>query len=395
MSDHNKPLRPGLVWLMAIATGITVASNYYAQPLLHTIAQDLGLSVSAAGLVVTVAQVSYGLGLMFLVPLGDMIERRNLIFAMTLVAAAGLLASALSTSLAMLLVGTAAAGMFSVVAQILVPFAATLAAPNERGKVVGVVMSGLLLGILLARTVAGAFAATGSWRAVYWFAAALMVLLAFVLRRELPRHAPEHANMGYPALIGSIVTLFVDEPHLRNRSVLGGLAFAAFSLLWTSMAFLLAAPPYEYSDTTIGMFGLAGAAGALAASRVGRLADRGQGTRATWTGLVLLLASWVPMLWAGQSIAALLVGILALDLAVQTLHISNQNAVYRLRPEARNRINAGYMTSYFIGGSLGSLLSAQAYERTGWTGVAVCGLCLSAAAILVWMLRPRGAPAAA
>ncbi|GAA4332989.1 MFS transporter [Pigmentiphaga soli] len=383
-------LRPGLVWLMAAATGISVASNYYAQPLLHTIAQDLGLSFGAVGLVVTVAQVGYTVGLVFLLPLGDMLERRGMIFLMTLVCAAGLLGAALSTGLGTLLASVAMAGMFSVVAQVLVPFAATLAAPEERGRVVGTVMSGLLLGILLARTVSGALAETGSWRAVYWFAAASMVILAFVLRRALPRHSPEASGLSYPQLLRSIVTLLAQEPVLRLRALLGAVIFANFSLLWTSIAFLLAGPPYNYSDVTIGLFGLAGAAGALAASRVGRLADRGHGNLATLVGLAVLTASWLPMLLARDSLAALLAGILLLDLAAQVVHISNQSAIYRLRPEARNRINAGYMTCYLSGGAVGSLLSAQAYQHAGWTGVGVAGLAIGAVGLAAWLRRPAG-----
>lgn len=271
MTTHAAPpsLSPGLVWLMSIATGLTVAANYYAQPLLHVIADDLGLSVPEAGSIVTAAQVSYAVGLFLLVPLGDLLDRRNLIFVMTLLAAGGLCASALAGNLPVLLAGTTVAGLFSVVAQVLVPFGATLAAPNERGKVVGTLMSGLLLGILLARTFAGLVAALGNWRLVYGIAAILMAALAFILRRSLPHHPAQAAGMAYPRLIASIAALFAQEPVLRTRAVLGALTFASFAMFWTSLAFLLSAPPFGYSTFTIGLFGLAGAAGALAAARVG------------------------------------------------------------------------------------------------------------------------------
>ncbi|OVZ64914.1 MFS transporter [Pigmentiphaga sp. NML080357] len=381
-------LNPGLVWLMSIATGVTVAANYYAQPLLHVIAGDLGLSVPAAGSIVTAAQVSYAVGLFFLVPLGDLFDRRNLIFVMTLLAAAGLCASAMADSLPVLLAGTAVAGLFSVVAQVLVPFGATLAAPHERGKVVGTLMSGLLLGILLARTFAGTLASMGSWRAVYWFAAVLMAILAFVMRRALPHHPVQAAGMPYGRLIASIAALFAQEPVLRTRALLGAFTFAGFAMLWTSLAFLLSAPPFEYSTFTIGLFGLAGAAGALAAARVGRLADRGKGEVATRYGLAIMLASWLPLALAKVSVLLLVAGVILLDLAAQAVHISNQNAIYRIRPEARSRLTAAYMTSYFIGGSAGSLVSAWAYAHGGWYAVTGAGACMGLVCMLVWKARP-------
>lgn len=371
-----------LILLIAFATGIAVASNYYPQPLLHTIAEEFGLSYAKAGIVVTTAQLSYAAGLILLVPLGDMFERRGLIVSMTLLAALGLVLSALSTSLPLLLLGTAMTGLFSVVAQVLVPFAATLAAPAERGRVIGTVMSGLLLGILLARTVAGGLSAIGDWKTVYWLAAGLMVLTALALARALPRYR-ETAGLSYPRLLVSVAGLFRDEPLFRQRTLLGALSFALFAMLWTPLAFLLAAPPYEYSDAVIGLFGLAGAAGTLAANLAGRLADGGKVGLATRIGLIVLLLSWLPLAFAQSSLTALLAGVLLLDLAVQLCHVSNQNVVYKLRPEARNRLNAGYMTGYFIGGSLGSLSSAALFEQYGWTGVSVAGAGVALLALLV------------
>ncbi|WP_313624366.1 MFS transporter [Achromobacter sp.] len=372
---------------MSVATGLAVASNYYAQPLLHTISQQFAISNAAAGAIVTTAQLSYAVGLMLLVPLGDMFERRSLIVLMTLLAAGGLLVSAFATSLAVLIVGTALTGMLSVVAQILVPFAATLAAPHERGKAVGTVMSGLLLGILLARTAAGALADVGSWRTVYWVAAILMVCMAGALWRVLPRYQSPTA-MSYPRLLGSILRMFVEEPLFRARSLLGGLLFAAFSMLWTPLTFLLASPPYEYSNTTIGLFGLAGAAGAYAANRFGRLADRGLGNLATRVGLLLLLGSWGLMAFGQVSVVALLAGILLQDLAIQGVHVTNTSSIYRLRPEARSRLTAGYVTCYFIGGASGSLVSSWLYAHFGWSGVVTAGAVLGAVTLAYGALAP-------
>ncbi|GGJ83876.1 MFS transporter [Pseudomonas matsuisoli] len=379
-----------LVLLMAVATGIAVASNYYNQPLLHTIADRFGLSFSQAGIIVTTAQVSYAAGLLLLVPLGDLLERRRLIVSMTVVAAVGLGISASANSIGWLLLGTTLTGLFSVVAQVLVPFAATLASPEERGRVVGTVMSGLILGILLARTVAGALSEIGDWRTVYILASILMLATAVALRFALP-HYHQSAGLSYPGLLRSVFTLLKEEPVHRLRTFLGGLGFAIFAIFWTPLAFLLSSEPYGYSDGTIGLFGLAGAVGALAANVAGRMADKGKGTLATTIGLVFLTASWLPLVFAQSSLAALLIGVVVLDLAVQLSHVSNQNVVYKLRPEARSRLNAGYMTGYFLGGSLGSLLSAALYQHFGWPGVCAAGFTCGAVALVTWMLSRRPA----
>ena len=376
-----------IILLMSVATGLAVASNYYAQPLLHTIGQQFSISNATAGTIVTTAQLSYAVGLMLLVPLGDMFERRSLIVLMNLLSAGGLLISAFSTSISMLIIGTALTGMLSVVAQILVPFAATLAAPHERGKAVGTVMSGLLLGILLARTAAGALADVGSWRTVYWVAAILMLCMSAVLWRVLPRYQSPTA-MSYPQLLGSILRMFVEEPLFRARSLIGGLLFAAFSMLWTPLTFLLAGAPYEYSNTTIGLFGLAGAAGAYAANRFGRLADRGLGNLATRVGLLLLLGSWGLMAFGQVSVLALLAGILVQDLAIQGVHVTNPSSIYRLRPEARSRLTAGYVTCYFIGGASGSLVSSWLYAHFGWPAVVIAGAVLAALTLAYGALAP-------
>ena len=379
----HKPLSTALILLMATATGLAVASNYYAQPLLHTIAQELGLSMSSSGTVVITAQLSYGAGLLLLVPLGDLFEQRRLIVSMTVLSALGLLLSAFAPSLTLLLLGTAVTGLFSVSAQVLVPMAASLTDPQSRGRVVGTLMSGLLLGILLARTVAGTLSSAGDWRTIYLLAAALMFISAIALYCALPNHH-QSAGLSYPKLLGSVFRLFVEEPVLRLRALLGLLTFSLFALFWTPLAFLLALPPYGYSDAVIGLFGLAGAVGAVAANWAGRMADRGKGQQATTAGLLVLLACWLPMAFAGSSLAALLIGVLALDFAVQLVHVSNQNAVFQIRPAARNRLNAGYITCYFIGGALGSLAGAQTYPVYGWEGIVMVGAVIATLTLAVW-----------
>ncbi|QCZ33266.1 MFS transporter [Escherichia fergusonii] len=383
MTKPNHELSPALIVLMSIATGLAVASNYYAQPLLDTIARNFSLPASSAGFIVTAAQLGYAAGLLFLVPLGDMFERRRLIVSMTLLAAGGMLITASSQSLAMMILGTALTGLFSVVAQILVPLAATLASPDKRGKVVGTIMSGLLLGILLARTVAGLLANLGGWRTVFWVASVLMALMALALWRSLPQMKSE-THLNYPQLLGSVFSMFISDKILRTRALLGCLTFANFSILWTSMAFLLAAPPFNYSDGVIGLFGLAGAAGALGARPAGGFADKGKSHHTTTFGLLLLLLSWLAIWFGHTSVLALIIGILVLDLTVQGVHITNQTVIYRIYPDARNRLTAGYMTSYFIGGAAGSLISASAWQHAGWTGVCLAGASLALLNLLVW-----------
>jgi len=383
MPNPNHHLSPALIALMSVATGLAVASNYYAQPLLDTIAHAFSLTPGQAGFIVTAAQLGYAAGLLFLVPLGDMFERRTLIVTMTLLAAGGMLITASSRSLTVMIFGTALTGLFSVVAQVLVPLAATLATPEKRGKVVGTIMSGLLLGILLARTVAGLLAGIGGWRTVYWVASALMALMALALWRGLPKVKSE-TDLNYPQLLVSVFRLFGGDKLLRTRALLGCLSFANFSILWTSMAFLLASPPFNFSEAVIGLFGLVGAAGALGARQAGSLADKGKSHLTTTGGLLLLLFSWLAIWFGHSSVIALIVGIVVLDLTVQAVHITNQTVIYHLKPEARNRLTAGYMTSYFIGGAAGSLVSASAWQHAGWAGVCAAGSLLALLNLLVW-----------
>ena len=384
MSSETSRLPRSLVLLMAMATGLAVASNYYAQPLLQMIGKELGINEGHAGLIVTAAQLAYAAGLMLLVPLGDRLDRRTLVISLYLFSAVGLVINGLANNFTWLLIGTVISGACSVCAQILVPFAATLAAPQERGRAIGTVMSGLLLGILLARTVAGVLADIGGWHCVYWVAAALIVLVSALLWKRLPSH-PGQSSLSYPRLVGSVLVLLKEDPVLRARSVLGGLLFAGFSIFWTTLAFLLAGPDYGYSPSVIGLFGLIGAAGALTANLSGKLSDHGRGHWVTWGGLTVLLLSWLLMWFAPTSLIALIVGVILLDVAVQGVHIGSQSVIYARNPEARNRITSAYMTCYFIGGALGSSAGAAAYDMAGWNGVAAVG---SAVAVLtlLWTL---------
>lgn len=361
-----------LVVLLAVTCGVAVSSLYVAQPLLDTIGSAFGVSDGTAGLLVTASQLGYVVGLALLVPLGDLLERRRLIVALLVLAALGQVVSTVAPGFAVLAASLALVGVTSAVAQIVVPLASSLAAEDERGKVVGTVMSGLLIGILLARTLSGLLAEVGGWRLVFAVVAGALLVLAAVLWRFLPTaHAP--ADVRYPALLRSVLTLVREEGELRERMLLGAVGMATFSVLWTAVAFLLAREPYGYGDGVIGLFGLAGLAGALMAPLAGRAVDAGHGRLATTGALVVLTLSWLLLALGGTSVVALLVGIVALDFAVQGLQITNQSTVYALRPDARSRITTAYMVAYFLGGVAGSIGASAVYAAGGWDAICVLG----------------------
>ncbi|MEV5829271.1 MFS transporter [Spirillospora sp. NPDC052242] len=387
---------PGLLLLMSMATGLAVAGNYFAQPLLVLIGRELDVGTAAAALIVTAAQAGYALGLILLVPLGDLMDRRRLAVILYTATAGFLLVSAAAPNGTVLLVGTALTALTSVGAQVVVPFAVTLAAPAERGRVVGTVMTGLMLGLLLARTASGALSELGGWRTVYWVSAVLMALTAVLLRVFLPRLDGEgRGRLSYPALLRSTVAMFRYEPLLRWRAAIAALSLASFSALWTALTFLLARPPYGWSESAIGMFGLVGAVGAVTAMVAGRLADRGLVQVVSGTATILLAASWAVLAFGADALIPLLAGVVVLDLAHQGVLNSSQNVVYALRPEARNRINSAFMTAFFVGGAAGSALTSVVWARGGWTGVCVLGGALSAGTVLLWGLERRSVRRAA
>ncbi|WP_342424775.1 MFS transporter [Paenibacillus sp. FSL E2-0178] len=375
--------------LFAIACGLAVANIYYAQPLLDAISQEFGITHSSVGLVITITQVCYALGLLLLVPLGDLLNRRWLIAGQMLISVLALIVVGTAPTSRILFIAIAAVGLLAVVTQTLVAFAATLADPAERGRTVGVVTSGIVIGILLARTFAGVLTDIAGWRSVYLVSAGLTLIMAGVLFRVLPKDEPSREALSYLQLLRSLFTLFAMERILRIRAVLALLIFTAFSILWTSLVLPLSAPPLSLSHTAIGAFGLAGVAGALAAARAGRLADRGLGQRTTGAALILLLLSWLPISYTVHSLPALVAGIILLDLAVQAVHVTNQSMILNLHPEARSRLTAGYMIFYSIGSATGSIASTSIYAYSGWNGVCLLGAIISALALLFWALTRR------
>lgn len=376
-----------LVMLLAFATGAAVANMYYAQPLLHTLGRAFDVGTATTGLLVTIGQIGYVMGLALLVPLGDLVERRNLISVSLTALAAGQAVSAIAPDLAVFAAAVLFVGVATFVGQVIVPMSSQLAAPHERGKVVGTVMSGLLLGVLLSRTLSGIIADLFGWRVVFGFAAVAMLVLAAVLRRTLPRIEPT-SDLPYKAALRSVLRLIRTEPVLRQRMVLGGTAFGAFSILWTSIAFLLSGvhgSHFHYSNTTIGLFGLAGVAGAGAAQVAGRLADRGHVAATTTATLILTLASWLLLDLGSDSVIVLILGIMVLDLGVQGTQISNQSAIYRLHADARSRITTAYMSAYFLGGVLCSSVTGALYASDGWAAVCGFGGLVSLLGLAAWL----------
>jgi predicted MFS family arabinose efflux permease len=361
-----------LAILMAVATGAIVANLYYSQPLLHQISTTFHVGTAASSLVVTFTQAGYAAGLLLVVPLGDLRPRRSLTVVVFLVTACFLVVAAVAPALWLFDLASVAIGCSSVAGQIMIPFAADLAEPGRQGRTVARIMTGLLVGILLARTVAGAVAQAAGWRTIYWVSAGLMVVFAGVLRRALPGER-ERPHLPYRRLVGSSLRLLATEPLLRRRAWNGAMAFAAFSVLWTSLAFLLSGPPFHYSKAVIGLFGLAGVAGVAMANLAGRMADAQRTGVVTAVSGVVLTGSFGILALGKSSLGPLIVGILVLDIGTQGIQISNQAIIYRLRPDARSRINSAYMVCYFVGGALGSFSAGAVLASAGWYGICWLG----------------------
>ena len=391
-----KPAQPhlssSLTFLLAGGTGLTVAALYYSQPTLGVLAGDLHASPRQIGWIPTLTQFGYAIGLLLLAPLGDRFDRRNIILLKAVILCAALLLTGLAPGLGVLLAASLLVGLFATVAQDIVPAAATLAPPHERGKAVGTVMTGLLMGILLSRVVSGFVAENFGWRTVFIAAAASVALLAVVLAKGLPRFAPT-STQSYPELLKSLAHLWVEYPKLRQAALAQALLALGFSAFWSTLAVMLHEAPFHLGSAAAGSFGLAGAMGALAAPFAGRLADRhgpARVIRITVGVTVVSFASMLlmPLLPAPAQLALLALATVGFDLGVQASLISHQTIVYGIAPEARSRLNAILMTCMFVGMSLGGLLGAQALASWGWTGVVLLATVSSIGALLV-RLRTR------
>lgn len=386
LTSESPSLPQTLVLLFALCCGAIVANLYYAQPIIELIAPDVGLDAERASLIVSLTQIGYALGLLFLVPLADLLESRRLMLITTAAALLCLLAAAFATQPGLFLGLALLIGLSSVSVQMLIPLAANLAPEASRGRVVGNIMSGLLLGILLARPLASLVAGEFGWRAVYLMAASLMLLISLVIATTIPRHAPAH-RASYGQLLASLVQLLRRYPILRRRALYQGLMFASFSLFWTAAPLELARH-LGLSQQDIALFALAGAIGAVAAPIAGHLADAGHTYRASLVALLLAPLAFVPdLLSDGLGWVGLVATAIVLDFAVQMSMVLGQRSIYALEPQSRARLNALYMTSIFIGGAIGSALASPIYEQFGWQGAALLGAGLPLLGLLLFVSR--------
>lgn len=371
-----------LIMVMAIACGLTVANLYYIQPLLADIAKTFNVSEINVGFAAMLTQIGYAVGMIFILPLGDIRERRNLITIMLLFSILSLTSMFFSHNISMLIVSSFAVGFTSIIPQLIIPLAAQLSDPKERGRIIGTVMSGLLIGILVSRTFSGILGGYLGWRIVYIIAAIMMIILMIALRKLIPVRKPV-SNIKYIELLKSMIQLIKTESVLREVSINGAMMFAAFSAFWTSLIFLLESSHYNMGSQEAGLFGLVGIIGALAAPLVGRLADKKGPRFVTGISIIVVIISYIFFLLFGFKVLGLVLGVILLDLGVQSSNISNQTRVHSLNEEMRNRINTVYMVSFFLGGALGSFLGSYSYAHFGWYGVCIFGIATQIIAVIV------------
>ncbi len=382
----NATLSKPLIALLAIACGLSVANIYYIHPMLDTIAADLHMNPAFVGSIVTVTQICYALGLLFLVPLGDLLPRRELMIGQMLVSVICLILIATASGATAFWIGIGCIGALAVVAQTIIAAAASMCSPQQRGQTIGSITSGIVIGILLARVLAGLLTDLAGWRFVYGCSAVVLLLTVALLYRYMPSTPTPSHRSSYIRLVLSTVQLFRELPILRIRAVLAMLIFATFGTLWTSLVFPLSAAPFYFSHSTIGAFGIAGLAGAIAASRAGAWADLGWAQRTSGIALILLVLSWLFMWNMYHSVWFLIIGIIVLDLAVQAVHVTSQSMILSTKPEAESRLTGAYMVFYSIGSAVGSLAATWVYAHYGWNGVCWLGLSFSSTALLFWKL---------
>jgi predicted MFS family arabinose efflux permease len=386
--SKQEDISPGMIMLLATATGLIVASLYYAQTLVGPISASTGLSPAAAGLVVTLTQIGYCIGLLFIVPLGDLLENRRLIFTGLLFTSAMLVLAAISSSAWMFLTAALGIGLGSVAAQIVVPFAAHLSHESTRGVTVGKVVSGLLLGIMLSRPAASLIADATSWHVVFGGAAVMVLIVAFVLRAKLPQRTPNH-HITYPKLLASLWHLFQQTPVLRRRAAYHAGIFGSFSLFWTVTPMMLSGPEFHLSQTGIAIFALVGMAGAVASPIAGKLADKGHTLMATAAALSLGVIGFVlPLIVPGSrnvALAVLVIASIVLDMGVAANLVLGQRAIFTLAAEVRSRLNGVYFALFFAGGALGSALGGWMFATHGWHAALLTGAAFNGAALLYWV----------
>lgn len=378
---HTPPISTPIVLLMAIACGLCTGSNYYNQPLLGSIAAEFQVSLPTAAYLSFTAQIMYTLGLLLLVPLGDMFEKKKTIVVFMVLAAVGQLICAFSPNMSIMFLGTAISSLFSIAAQVLIPFSTTLGDPKRSAQIVGTLMSGLLMGILLARTVAGFTSTIMSWHAIYYLSGALLIIVAILIAVKLP--SSRSPKIVYADILSSMFRLLKTYRILQKRAILGGICFAAVSIVFTTMALLLSEAPYQFSDFQIGLVGLVGITGVVMGPWVGKQFQKGNEPKLTSISLYLLLLSWIILSAAKSHLFIYLVGLVVIYISLTILHILNQNVVYGIDPNARSRLNSIYMTIYFSGAAMGSFVAAWIWADYGWQGCCIFGIVMALLSILV------------
>lgn len=373
------------VMFMAVCTGLIVANLYYCQPLIVLIANEFKIPEADAGTITYLTQAGYAIGLFFMVPLGDKIERKKQILITTLATVVALVIAATAQSFLVLEIASLLIGITSIVPQLILPLAASLSEPSQRGKVVGTIMSGLLVGILLSRTLSGIIGDLWGWRSMFWIAAGICLLMFFVMQRQFPYNKPVFHG-SYGQLLQSLFTLIKTQPLLREATIINAFCFAQFGAFWTTMVLLLSDAPFHFSSSTIGLFGIVGASGALAAPLVGRLGDKGNSRIAVGYGCLLMLISFIIFYFSGSSIVGIIIGIVCIDIGIQGVHISNQTRVYSLLPEARNRLNTVFMSFSFLGTAAGSAYGLFLWKLGGWHAVTIGCAVLALLALTVYGL---------
>ncbi|RZJ52855.1 MAG: MFS transporter [Flavobacterium sp.] len=373
------------VLFMAVCTGLIVANLYYCQPLIVLIANEFKIPEANAGTITYLTQAGYAIGLFFMVPLGDKIERKKQILMTTFASVIALIIAATAQSFFILQIASLLLGITSIVPQLILPLAASLTAPEQRGKVVGTIMSGLLVGILLSRTLSGFIGQLFGWRSMFWIAAVICLLIFFAIQRKFPVNKPQFQG-SYGQLIQSLFGLIKTQPVLREATLINVFCFAQFGAFWTTMVLLLSGEPFGFNSATIGLFGIVGASGALAAPLVGKMGDKGNPRVAVGYGCLLMLISFITFYFSIESFIGIAIGIVFLDVGIQGVHISNQTRVYSLLPEARNRLNTVFMSLSFLGTAAGSAYGLFLWKLGGWHAVAIGCAILAILALTVYGL---------
>jgi predicted MFS family arabinose efflux permease len=381
--EANPTLSRLLILVMSIACGATVANLYYIQPLLADIAKTFNVNQLSIGFAAMLTQIGYAVGMIFILPLGDIKEKRKLIIIMLLCSIISLISMFFSSSIFTLALSSFAVGFTSIIPQLIIPLAAQLSDPKQRGQIIGMIMSGLLVGILISRTISGILGSYFGWRSVYLIAAIMMFILMLILRKLIPL-CKSVSDLKYTELLRSMLYLIKTAPILRRTSINGALMFSAFSAFWTSLIFLLESSHYNMGSEAAGLLGLVGISGALAAPIVGKLADKKGPRFAIGISIIVVIISYLLFFLFGFKIWGLILGVIFLDLGVQSCNVSNQAIVQALNEKTRNRLTTIYMVSFFLGGAAGSFLGSYSYSHFGWYGVCVFGMATQIIAIILF-----------